>query len=259
MSGEHDTVLDFPSAPRSNRPMAETRFPDVMVLAAGLGKRMLPLTETTPKPLLEVAQKPLIDHVVANARSEGARRFVVNAHHHADQLETHVATLEAALEGTRFALSHEAERLLETGGGAKRALPLLESDPFFVMNADSFWPLGEDRPLTRMIERFDAAVADMVLLCVHPRDATGFRRSHDFCLDPRGRLTKDTGAPVIYSGVALLSRSILERHQDEVFSLYALIERSLEDGRLLGVALDARWFHVGDPAALALAEDMLRS
>ena len=143
--------------------------------------------------------------------------------------------------------------------GAKRALPLLESDPFFVMNADSFWPLGEDRPLMRMIESFDAAVADMVLLCVHPRDATGFRRSHDFCLDPRGRLTKDTGAPVIYSGVALLSRSILERHQDEVFSLYALIERSLEDGRLLGVALDARWFHVGDPAALALAEDMLRS
>jgi MurNAc alpha-1-phosphate uridylyltransferase len=110
-----------------------------------------------------------------------------------------------------------------------------------------------------MIERFDAAVADMVLLCVHPRDATGFRRSHDFCLDPRGRLTKDIGAPVIYSGVALVSRSIVAAHESEVFSLYALIEQSLESERLLGVALGAPWFHVGDPAALALAEDVLRS
>ena len=239
--------------------MAETRFPDVMVLAAGLGRRMLPLTETVPKPLIAVAGRPLIDRVVANAHAEGARRFVVNAHHHAGQIEAHVAALEAALEGTSFALSHEAEALLNTGGGAKRALPLLNSDPFFAMNADSFWPPGEDRPLSRMIGRFDAAAADMVLLCVHPRNAQGFRRSHDFCLDPRGRITKDTGAPVIYAGVALLSREIVERHGAEIFSLYALIEQSLEDGRLLGVALDARWHHVGDPGALAESEAMLRS
>lgn len=239
--------------------MAATRFPDVMVLAAGYGRRTPPLTETMPKPLIPVADRPLIDRVVANARIEGATRFVVNAHHHADQIKAHVAALGASLSGTSFAVSHQEEAPFNTGGGTKRALALLGSDPFFVMNADSFWAAGEDRPLGRMRERFDAANADMVLLCVHPRHASGFRRSHDFCLDPRGRVTKDAGAPVIYAGVALVARAIVERHADAVFSLYALIEQSLEAERLLGVALDASWYHVGDPDALANSKVRLRS
>lgn len=239
--------------------MAETRFPDVLVLAAGYGRRMLPLTDATPKPLLEVAGRPLLDRVVGNAHDEGATRFVVNAHHLAGQIETHLEAMAAAMPGASFALSHEVEAPLDTGGGAKRALPLLASDPFFVMNADCFWPQGQDRPLSRMLQRFDAAAAaDMVLLCVHPRNASGFRRSHDFCLDPRGRVTKDTGAPVIYAGVALVARTIVERHAEEVFSLHALIEQSLEAERLQGVALDASWYHVGDPDALAHSEAMLR-
>lgn len=239
--------------------MIEHRFPDVMVLAAGLGKRMLPLTESKPKPLIEVAGKPLIDRVVANARAEGATQFVVNAHHYADQMKAHIAALEASIGGGRFQLSLEADAPLDTGGGIKRALPLLETDPFLVMNADSFWPLGRDKPLARMLGRFDADATDMVLLCVHPRDAVGFRRSHDFCLDPRGRITSDSGAPVIYAGVALVARKVFEGAADNVFSLYGLIERGLADGRLAGVALDAPWFHAGDPDSVAKSEDMLRS
>lgn len=238
--------------------MSADRFPDVMVLAAGLGKRMRPLSETTPKPLIAVAGQPLIDRVVAAAHAEGAMRFVVNAHHHADQIRAHVLALEASIAGTRFQLSLEEGAPLDTGGGTKRALPLLGTDPFLVMNADSFWPLGRDRPLARMIERFDAERTDMVLLCVHPRDAVGFRRGHDFCLDPRGRITKDVGAPVIYAGVALLTREIFVGITDNMFSLYDLIERSLDDGRLAGIALDAPWFHVGDVQSIAQTEQSLQ-
>jgi len=238
--------------------MTTTRFPDVMVLAAGLGKRMRPLTDTTPKPLIEVGGKPLIDRVVANALAEGATRFVVNAHHHAAQVEAHVTALEASLAGTEFRLSLE-DVLLGTGGGIKRALPVLETDPFLVMNADSFWPPGRDQPLARMIGRFDPAAIDMVLLCVHPRDAVGFRRNHDFCLDPRGRVTKDAGAPVIYAGVALVARGLLADLADNMFSFYDLIERSLEAERLAGVALSAPWFHVGNRESVAQVVEMFGS
>jgi len=236
--------------------MSADRFPDVMVLAAGLGKRMRPLSETTPKPLIEGAGQPLIDRVVAAAHAEGATNFVVNAHHHADQIRAHVLELETSIAGTRFQLSLEEGAPLDTGGGIKRALPQLGTDPFLVMNADSFWPLGRDRPLERLIERFDAERTDMVLLCVHPRDAVGFRRSHDFCLDLRGRITKDMGAPVIYAGVALVIREVFVGVKDNVFSFYDLIERSLDDGRLAGVALDAPWFHVGDVQSIAQAEQI---
>lgn len=229
------------------------RFPDVMILAAGLGTRMLPLTATTPKPLVKVAGKALLDRVAGLAHAEGATRFVVNAHHHADQMKPHVLALDASLGGTHFALSHE-EALLDTGGGVKAALPLLEGDPIFVMNADSIW-LGGDTPLQRMREAYDGRI---VLLCVHPFRATGFtRRSHDFCLAPDGDITNDTGAPVIYAGTALVPRSIIEQAPDGPFSLFSLFEAALERGELRGVALGTEWLHIGDPAALAAAEARL--
>src|SRR5215217_4338989 len=141
-----------------------TRFPDVMLLAAGLGKRMLPITETMPKPLVPVAGVPLIERIMGNARAEGAKRFVANAHYHADQILAHFGGL--------LKVSREDE-LLGTGGGVKRALPMLYSDPILVMNTDAFWPAGSDAPLARMIAKFTGD-AEMVLLCVHPRDATVF-------------------------------------------------------------------------------------
>lgn len=230
--------------------------PDVMLLAAGMGRRMLPLTEAVPKPLLPVAGRPLFDCVVGLAAAEGCAHFVVNTHHHAARLQAHVETLAAAMPGLRFRISDEAD-LLETGGGLKKALPLLDTDPVLVMNTDAFWPEGADRPIGRMLARFDTGEADIVLLCAQPRRALGFRRSHDFCLDPRGRLTRDFGQPVIYAGVALIARSLVAAVEAEKFSLYQLFIEALDRGRLGGVVLDAPWLHVGDPEALREAEAML--
>lgn len=237
------------SPARSYPPMsAPTRFPDVMLLAAGLGTRLRPLTETLPKPLVPVGGTPLIERIMANARAEGASRFVANAHYRADQLLAHFGGL--------LKVSRE-EQLLGTGGGVKRVLPMLHSDPILVMNTDAFWPLGSDAPIGRMLSRWAAGEAEMVLLCVHPRRATGFRRSHDFCLDPHGRITRDFGAPVIYGGVALLGKTLFADTPDGAFSLAMLFERCLERETLAGVALDAPWFHVGDPEALAETERQL--
>lgn len=224
-----------------------TRFPDVMLLAAGLGTRLRPITETLPKPLVPVAGVPLIERIMGNARAEGAKRFVANAHYRADQILAHFGGL--------LKVSREDD-LLGTGGGVKRALPMLHSDPILVMNTDAFWPSGSDAPIARMLARY-AGGDDIVLLCVHPRNATGFARSHDFCLAPDGSITRDYGAPVIYAGVALLGKSLFDGTPDGAFSLNDLFEAALERETLHGVVLDAPWFHVGDPAALAEAEKRL--
>ena len=220
-----------------------------MLLAAGLGTRLRPITETLPKPLVPVAGMPLIERIMANARAEGAQRFVANAHYRADQILAHFGGL--------LKVSREDD-LLGTGGGVKRALPMLHSDPILVMNTDAFWPAGSDAPIGRMLARYRGGEAEMVLLCVHPRDATGFGRSHDFCLSPQGLVTRDYGAPVIYGGVALMGKRLFEDTPDEPFSLNALFENCLERETLFGVALDAPWFHVGDPEALAAAEQRLK-
>lgn len=223
------------------------RFPDVMLLAAGLGTRLRPLTDTLPKPLIPVAGQPLIERVMGNARDEGAKRFVANAHYRADQVLAHFGGL--------LKVSREDE-LLGTGGGVKRALPMLHSDPFFVMNTDAFWPQGSDKPLERMRKRH-AGPEDVVILCVQPHRATGFRRSHDFCLAPNGLVTRDYGAPIIFGGVTLLGRSLFADMPDGAFSLYAVMEAALERETLKGVVLDAPWFHVGDPASLSETERLL--
>ena len=230
--------------------MSETRFPDVMLLAAGLGTRLRPLTETLPKPLVPVLGVPLIERIMANARAEGGKRFIANAHYRADQVLAHFGGL--------LKVSREDE-LLGTGGGIKRALPMIHSDPFFVMNTDAFWPENRDKPLARMQQRFADEDNAVVLLCVHPQQATGFARSHDFCLDPFGRITHDSGAPVIYGGVALLGKNWFADTPDGAFSLTAIFEAALEREALYGVALDAPWYHVGDPEALAETERLLRA
>lgn len=220
------------------------RFPDVMLLAAGLGTRLRPITDTIPKPLVPVGGVPMIERIMANARAEGANRFAANAHYRADQVLAHFGGL--------LKVNRESE-LLGTGGGVKAALPMLHSDPFFVMNTDAFWKTGADHPLARMRARF-ADERDIVLLCAQPRRASGFGRSHDYCLDPRGTITRDYGAPVIYAGVALLGKTLFADTPDGAFSLSDLFDAALEEERLKGVVLDADWFHVGDAAGLAAAE-----
>jgi N-acetyl-alpha-D-muramate 1-phosphate uridylyltransferase len=233
------------------------RFPShAMLLAAGLGTRLRPITDTTPKPLVEVAGKALIDRAVDAAWGEGIMAFAVNTHHLGAQVEQHVRRLERLRPGARFAFSHEPERL-ETGGGLRQALPLLEGDPILVMNTDAFYQAGEDRPIARMATGFAGCPTDIVLLCAHPRRATGFARSHDFCLAPDGRITNDEGAPVIYAGVALVSRTAILGLPTGTVSLNVAFEAAREAGRLYGVALNTDWFHVGDPGGLAAAEARL--
>jgi len=223
--------------------------PDVMLLAAGYGKRMLPLTETTPKPLLKVAGTALLDRVLANARDEDLDRFVLNAYHLSVQMQ------EAARErGIAFSVEPE---LLNTGGGVKLALGLLESDPILVMNTDAFWPEGADAPIGRMLDLFAEKRPDMVLLCIQPHRAHGFHRSHDFCLAPDAHVTLDRGQPVIYGGVAVIARRAFENTPEGPFSLTMLFDRALEHNRLYGIVLDSPWYHVGDPAALHEADHLL--
>lgn len=235
--------------------MTET-IADVMLFAAGLGTRMLPLTLTTPKPLIAVAGKPLIEHALEAAMSEGHRRFVVNIHHHAAQMAAHVEGLRARFAELDIATSLEKDALLDTGGGLRKALPLLATDPILTLNTDTFWRAGEDAPLARMRQAY-AAGAEMVLLCVAPDRALGFRRGADFMLAEDGALNRTLGRPVIYAGAALIARNLAASGPEGAFSLTRHMATAAERGTLRGVEIGARWFHIGDPAALAQCEDAL--
>lgn len=228
-----------------------------ILLAAGLGTRMAPLTDSRPKPLIPVLGAPLIDRVVANCLSEGITQFAVNAHYLAEQVAAHITAGPVRFPGAKFRLSDEREELLGTGGGVKKALKLIEGDPFFVLNTDAIWPQNADTPLERMREVFAQGEADAVLLCAHPARAYGFRRSHDFCLAPDKTITNDRGVPVIYAGAALLKRSLFADTPDGPFSLYDIMMKAQEAGRLQGVMLNAAWLHVGDPQGLKDAEAYL--
>lgn len=227
-------------------------MPDVMLFAAGLGTRMRPLTFDTPKALIDVAGKPLIDHVIDAAIAEGCTRFVANAHYKGERIAEHMERLAAALPGFSFA-SNSEKNLLDTGGGLRVALGALASDPILTLNADSFWLAGTDTPLARMRARFDQGDADIVLLCVSPDNASGFRKGADYLLADDGTLDQSEGRPVIFAGAALLARDIAAQGPEGAFSLYRHFEAARARGRLKGVMIATRWFHVGDPQALARA------
>lgn len=232
-------------------------IPDVMLFAAGLGTRMRPLTFDKPKALVEVAGQALIDHVIDAAIAEGATRFVVNTHHKAEQLEAHIEKLKAGLKDISFAISAEKERLLDTGGGLRNALDLISSDPVLVMNTDSFWLPGSDQPIARMLKAFGAGEVDAVLLCVSPDHARGYLKGADYLLSQDGSISKTVGRPVVYAGVALISRRLAAQGPDVPFSLYRHFETARESGRLLGVEIGTDWYHVGDPAAIARTEEQI--
>lgn len=233
---------------------AHLPMPHVMLLAAGLGVRMRPLTFKRPKALIEVAGKPLIDYAIDAALAEGCTDFVVNAHHKAEMIAAHFERLSAGLPDLRFAVSFEADRLLDTGGGLRKALPLLNSDPVLVLNTDTFWLPGRDRPLQRMAAAYAEGNADIVLLCVAPDRASGFRKGADYLINAVGELSKTEGRPVIYAGAALISRALAEAGPNVPFSLYRHFETARKAGRLKGVMIEAPWFHVGDPQALTRTE-----
>lgn len=228
-----------------------------MVLAAGLGTRMRPLTDDLPKPMLPLAGRSLLDHALDRLAAAGVTKAVVNAHWHADR----IAEAMALREHPCVALQRE-EELLETGGGVARALPLLGDAPFAVVNGDAFWLDGPTSALKRLAAAFDPAQMDALLLMVRTTQVEGVVGKGDFLLDPLGRMRRPKEreiAPYLYAGVQILSPTLFEGAPAGAFSLNRLYDRAAENGRLFGLVHDGVWFHLSTPEDLRHAEETLRA
>jgi MurNAc alpha-1-phosphate uridylyltransferase len=227
-----------------------------MVLAAGLGTRMRPISQTLPKPLIELAGQTLLDHAIDRLVLAGVERVVVNVHYKAELITGRLA----ARRQPQIEISRE-EELLETGGGVLNALPLLD-EVFFVVNSDVLWLDGKDYALTRLAGAFDMARMDAILLLQRTTTAIGYEGSGDFFLDPLGtprwRGEREI-APYIFTGVQLLHRRLFDGIDERRFSLTLLYKRALEAGRLHAIVHDGEWYHVGTPEGLALTRARLSS
>ena len=231
-----------------------------MVLAAGLGTRLRPLTDRMPKPLVPVCGKAMIDYGLDALADAGVRRSVVNVHHFADQMEAHLQ----AYPRLEIVISDERALLLNSGGGLAKGLKLLPAAPTLVMNADLFWvgeTLGEKTNLQRLADFFDATTMDMAMLCVPLNRTTGHNGKKDFNLSPDGKLSRyregDT-APVIYAGALVLHSSLLDQAPAEPFNLNVYFDKAISAGRLFGMVMDGQWITVGTPEALPAAEEVVR-
>ena len=227
-----------------------------MVLAAGFGARMRPLTDNMPKPLVKVAGKALLDHVLDRLADAGVTRAVVNVHYLAEQIERHVA----ARTLPRVTISDERGVLLDTGGGVVKALPLLGDAPFFHINSDTIWIDGVKPNLTRLAEAFDPATMDALLLLAPGAGSIGYAGRGDFLMASDGRLRarpERDMAPFVYAGAAILSPRLFEGAPQGAFSFTRLFARAIEAGRLHGLRLEGLWMHVGTPEAIAEAEQAI--
>ena len=226
-----------------------------MVLAAGLGKRMRPLTASQPKPMIRVAGKPLLDHALDRLRDAGVTRAVVNVHYLGDAIEAHVRN--RALPAVT--ISDERALLLETGGGMVKAQALLP-DPFFCVNSDNVWLDGPADAFADLSSAWDPDEMDALLLLVPHTGARNFTGKGDFHMDGRGRLSRRRSgriAPFIYTGIQLVSKRLLRDAPEGSFSTNVLWDRAIEDGRLYGVAFTGQWFEVGTPEAIQPTEAVL--
>ncbi len=227
-----------------------------MVLAAGLGKRMLPITEHMPKPLVRVNGKALIDHALDALAAAGVAQAVVNIHHHPDQMEAHLSTRQTPL----IRLSDERQQLLESGGGVAKALPQIGDDPFFIVNSDTFWIEGYRPNLLHLAEQWDSSKMDILLLLASTPTAVGYAGAGDFTMDPQGRLIRRKErqiAPFAYAGAGIFSPAVFHDLPQGAFSLNVLFDRAIESERLFGARLDGLWLHVGTPDAIAEAEEAI--
>lgn len=219
-----------------------------MVLAAGLGLRMRPITDRIPKPMIEVAGCTMLDRAIHHLRCAGVERIVVNLHWKGDVIRQHLAGQ------ADIVLSDESDRLLETGGGVARALPLLGDEPFYVVNGDIVWFDGVTPALGRLAAAWDDAAMDALLLMQRTPSAYGYDGPGDFFLDPLGQARRRKQreiAPYLFSGVQILHPRLVADVPDGPFSLNLLYDRALADGRLRGVVHDGAWYHVGTPESLA--------
>lgn len=223
-----------------------------MVLAAGLGKRMRPLTENTPKPLIKVAGKTLLDWGLDTLAASGITKAVVNVHYLGAQIVEHVKSRTAP----HITISDEMSELLDSAGGIVNALPLLGKDVFFILNADTFW-LDLDGPeLERLAQSWDDASMDILLMLADPAHATGHGTSTDFLLGADGKLARSQGAAegLIYAGAALVHPRIFAGAMAEPHSLNMYFDRAIAEGRLHGVKMHGHWITVGTPEAIPEAE-----
>jgi MurNAc alpha-1-phosphate uridylyltransferase len=233
-------------------------LPDTaIVMAAGLGKRMRPLTATRPKPLVEVAGKPLIDHVFCHLAAAGVKRVVVNVHYMADAVEAHLKTRNCGME---VVFSDERRKLLETGGGLVKALPLLGSAPFFSINADNFWVDGPVPALHLLARNWADATMDALLLMVPQARAHCHGGRGDFYLDGNGTVSRKKPsriAPFVWTGLQILSPRLIVDPPADVFSTNIFWDRAIASGRCFGLVHQGQWFDVGTPPAIKATEAIL--
>jgi MurNAc alpha-1-phosphate uridylyltransferase len=227
-----------------------------MVLAAGLGVRMRPLTDTIPKPLVSVAGRPLLDHVLDRLADAGVTEAVVNVHYRADQIIAHTASRAHP----RVIISDERDQVLGTGGGVVKALPLLGSAPFFHVNSDTMWIEGVRSNLTRLADAFDPERMDILLLMAPTASSIGYTGQGDYSMLADGSLRKRREhqvVPFVYAGAAIISPDIFDGAPQGEFSLVRMFDKANEQDRLFGLRLDGVWMHVGTPDAVAAAEEAL--
>ncbi|AFL54408.1 MurNAc alpha-1-phosphate uridylyltransferase [Sinorhizobium fredii] len=233
---------------------------NAMVLAAGLGIRLRPITNTLPKPLVRIAGKPMIDYVLDLLAAAGVTKAAVNVHHFADQMEAHLSRRETP----RILISDERDALMNSGGGLAKGLKLLDNGPVLVMNADLFW-VGEEAEqpcnLRRLAEFFDPERMDMALLCVRLEDTTGHNGKKDFSLSRSGRLTRyeeDMENPVVYAGAIAMDSRLFADAPSDAFNLNVYFDRAIARERLFGLMLQGQWMTVGTPEAIDEAEAVVR-
>lgn len=228
-----------------------------MVLAAGLGLRLRPITDRMPKPMVPVAGRALIDRALDRFAEVGVDTCVVNLHHKGEMLRDHLGRRSA---GPTVVFSDETGQILETGGGVKKALPHLGDEPFFIANADVLWVDGAVPAMARLAQAWEPERMDSLLLLMDRGRACGYDGAGDFFLEGDARLRRRgerDGAPYLFAGVQIAHPRLFDGAPDGKFSLNVLFDRAIAAGRLCGLAHDGDWYHVGTPDGLALADQRL--
>ena len=235
-----------------------TVVPDTaMVMAAGKGTRMMPLTADRPKPLIKVAGTTLLDHVLDQLRSAGVGKIVVNVHYLPDQIEAHLAAHAADFAVT---VSDERELLRDTGGGLIQALPKIGADPFYCVNADNWWVDEGGNALIDMAKAWDAERMDVLMLVVPFERAGNTQGLGDFDMDPDGRLSRGgprRQRPYVWTGIQMMSKAVVCDPPQDVFSTNIFWDRAIAKGRCYGLVHDGQWYDVGYPAAIGMTEAAL--
>jgi N-acetyl-alpha-D-muramate 1-phosphate uridylyltransferase len=232
------------------------RLDKAFVLAAGLGTRMRPLTEHRPKPLVAVAGRPLLDHVLDRIAAAGIGEAVINVHYLADAIALHLRDRHRP----RIAISDERDLLLDTGGGVAKAMPLLGAAPFLIHNSDSIWIEGATPNLQRLADAMDEGTMDALLLLAERATSRGYDGRGDFHLEADGRLrrvAKGETADLVFAGVSIGTSRLMRDAPSGPFSLNRVWDRAIAEGRLFGIRLTGTWMHVGDPVALAAAQELI--